>query len=75
MPVFNGMTVKTLDESDKMNAKTLPKVQMPNRDGFINVYERKKGENKSGTLSNFHENHKLAILRSQIATSISHPSR
>jgi len=28
-----------IGESDEMNAETLPKVQMPNRDGFINVYE------------------------------------
>ncbi len=28
-----------IGEDDEMNAKTLPKVQMPNRDGFINVYE------------------------------------
>ena len=28
-----------ISEKDVMNAETLPKVQMPNRDGFINVYE------------------------------------
>ena len=28
-----------IDEDDEMNAETLPKIQMPNRDGFINVYE------------------------------------
>jgi len=32
-----------IGENDEMNAETLPKVQMPNRDGFINVYEQ---ENK-----------------------------
>jgi len=26
---------KLIDENDEMNAKTLPKVKMPNRDGFI----------------------------------------
>jgi len=26
---------KLIGESDEMNAKTLPKVKMPNRDGFI----------------------------------------
>jgi Cytochrome c len=33
-----------ISEDDEMNAKTLPKVQMPNRDGFINVYELEKGK-------------------------------
>lgn len=34
-----------IGENDVMNAETLPKVQMPNRDGFINVYEQgKSGE-------------------------------
>ncbi len=28
-----------IGEKDEMNAGTLPQVQMPNRDGFINVYE------------------------------------
>jgi len=28
-----------IGENDEMNAETLPKIQMPNRDGFINVYE------------------------------------
>lgn len=28
-----------IGENDEMNAKTLSKVKMPNRDGFINVYE------------------------------------
>ena len=31
-----------ISENDEMNAKTLPKVQMPNRDGFIDVYEEEK---------------------------------
>ena len=31
-----------ISENDEMNAGTLPKVQMPNRDGFINVYEQEK---------------------------------
>jgi S-disulfanyl-L-cysteine oxidoreductase SoxD len=26
---------KLIGETDEMNAKTLPKVKMPNRDGFI----------------------------------------
>jgi S-disulfanyl-L-cysteine oxidoreductase SoxD len=30
---------KIIGEDEEMNAKSLPKVQMPNRDGFINVYE------------------------------------
>jgi cytochrome c len=33
-----------IGENDEMNAKTLPKVQMPNRDGFINVYEQEKSK-------------------------------
>ncbi len=32
-----------IGEEDEMNAETLPKVQMPNRDGFINVYEQERG--------------------------------
>jgi cytochrome c len=28
-----------IGEDDVMNAETMPKVEMPNRDGFINVYE------------------------------------
>ena len=28
-----------INEDDVMNAETLPKVQMPNKDGFINVFE------------------------------------
>lgn len=31
-----------IGENDVLNAETLPKVQMPNRDGFINVYEQEK---------------------------------
>ena len=31
-----------IDENDEMNADSLPKIQMPNRDGFINVYELEK---------------------------------
>ncbi|HLG38741.1 MAG TPA: hypothetical protein VI461_03695, partial [Chitinophagaceae bacterium] len=31
-----------IGENDEMNAETLPKVQMPNRDGFINVYKTEK---------------------------------
>jgi len=31
-----------ISENDEMNAESLPKVQMPNRDGFINVYEQEK---------------------------------
>ncbi len=31
-----------ITENDEMNAKTLAKVSMPNRDGFINVYELEK---------------------------------
>ena len=30
-----------IGENDTMNAATLPKVQMPNRDGFINLYPGK----------------------------------
>ena len=30
---------KIIGEDDEINANTLPNVQMPNRDGFINVYE------------------------------------
>ena len=34
-----------ISENDVMSSETLPKVQMPNRDGFINVYEvEKSGE-------------------------------
>lgn len=32
-----------IKEDEVMNAKTLPKVKMPNRDGFINVYKLEKG--------------------------------
>ena len=31
-----------IGESDEMNAESLPKVRMPNRDGFINVYEQER---------------------------------
>jgi cytochrome c len=31
-----------IEEDAEMNAETLPKVQMPNHDGFINVYEQEK---------------------------------
>ena len=31
-----------IGEKDQMNAKTLPQVKMPNRSGFINVYETEK---------------------------------
>ena len=31
-----------IGETDEMNADTLPKVQMPNRDGFIDVYEQER---------------------------------
>jgi len=31
-----------IGENDVMTAETLPKVQMPNRDGFINVYEQEE---------------------------------
>ena len=33
---------RIIGEKDQMNARTLPKVKMPNRDGFINVYELEK---------------------------------
>ncbi|MGH8120172.1 MAG: c-type cytochrome, partial [Gammaproteobacteria bacterium] len=33
---------KIIGVKDVMNAKTLPKVRMPNRKGFINVYEQEK---------------------------------
>jgi len=29
-----------IDEADVINAQTLPKVQMPNRDNFIRIYPR-----------------------------------
>jgi S-disulfanyl-L-cysteine oxidoreductase SoxD len=32
---------KIIGESDVMNAQTLPKVQMPNRDGFVSRYPEK----------------------------------
>ena len=32
---------KIISENDAMNAETLPKVQMPNRDGFISKYPEK----------------------------------
>src|SRR6516164_7766383 len=32
---------KIIDENDVMNAETLPKVKMPNRDGFISKYPDK----------------------------------
>ena len=32
-----------ISEDAVMNAQSLPKVEMPNRDGFINVYEQGKG--------------------------------
>ena len=31
-----------IGENDEMNAKTLPRVKMPNRNGFINVYKKEK---------------------------------
>lgn len=31
-----------IDENTEINAETLPDVQMPNRNGFINVYEQEK---------------------------------
>ncbi len=31
-------------KDDVMNASTLPKVKMPNVDGFINIYEEEKGK-------------------------------
>lgn len=31
-----------IDENTEMNAKTLADIQMPNRNGFINVYEQEK---------------------------------
>ena len=30
---------RIIGEKDQINARTLPKVKMPNRDGFINAYE------------------------------------
>jgi mono/diheme cytochrome c family protein len=33
---------RIIGENDEMNAKTLPGVKMPNRDGFINVYEQEE---------------------------------
>ena len=30
---------RIIGEKEEMNAKTLPQVKMPNREGFINVYE------------------------------------
>ena len=32
-----------INESDVMNSQTLPQVEMPNRNGFINVYEGETG--------------------------------
>ena len=32
---------KIIGENDAMNAETLPKVRMPNRDGFIPLYPSK----------------------------------
>jgi len=34
-----------IEQMDVINAKTLPQVKMPNRDGFINVYELEKATN------------------------------
>ncbi len=34
-----------IKETDVMNAETLPRVKMPNRDGFINIYELEKTSN------------------------------
>ena len=31
---------RIIGEKDQMNARTLPKIKMPNRDGFINAYEQ-----------------------------------
>jgi S-disulfanyl-L-cysteine oxidoreductase SoxD len=33
---------KIIGENDVMNAQTLPKVQMPNRDGFVSKYPEKR---------------------------------
>jgi cytochrome c len=33
---------KIIGENEAMNAQTLPKVQMPNRDGFVSKYPEKK---------------------------------
>lgn len=35
-----------IGEADEMNADSLPKVSMPNRDGFINIYEQERSGNK-----------------------------
>ncbi len=35
-----------IQEDDEMNAATLPKVVMPNRNGFINQYEQKSASTK-----------------------------
>jgi len=33
---------RIIGEKDRMNARTLPKIKMPNREGFINVYEQEE---------------------------------
>jgi S-disulfanyl-L-cysteine oxidoreductase SoxD len=37
---------KIIDASETMNAQTLPKVQMPNRDGFIMAYPKRADRGK-----------------------------
>lgn len=36
-----------IGENEEMNADTLPRVQMPNRNGFINVYEQEKSQKQN----------------------------
>jgi S-disulfanyl-L-cysteine oxidoreductase SoxD len=37
IPKLNGI----IGDNDTVNADTLPRVRMPNRDGFVSVYPRK----------------------------------
>jgi hypothetical protein len=34
-----ALSAEIIDKDEKMTALTLPKVEMPNQDGFINIYE------------------------------------
>ena len=35
---------RIIGEKEELNARTLPKIKMPNRNGFINVYEAEKSK-------------------------------
>ena len=42
MTAYMLALAKIIGENDVMNAETLPKVRMPNRDGFVSKYPDKR---------------------------------